>query len=97
MWQSPPPPRALSESTIPIHETNHSLASWQQHLTAVVAMGVLPCDHPRRGGQGGKATLSNTLRSAGSPAFDHAEDFVYFIAIIEAIIRIKLNKPLLFG
>ncbi|CAK6954278.1 hypothetical protein NQZ68_013317 [Scomber scombrus] len=44
--QSPP---ALSESTVQIHETNHSSASWKQHLTAVVTMGVLPCDHPQQG------------------------------------------------
>lgn len=42
-------PSALSESTVRIHETNHSSASWKQHLTAVVAMGVLPCDHPQQG------------------------------------------------
>lgn len=44
--ESPP---VLSESTVPIHGTNHSSASWKPHLTATVAMGVLPCEHPRRG------------------------------------------------
>ncbi|KAI9520911.1 hypothetical protein NQZ68_013317 [Dissostichus eleginoides] len=44
--ESPP---ALSESTVRIHETNHSSASRKQLLTVAVAMGVLPCDQPRRG------------------------------------------------
>lgn len=42
-------PAALSQSTVRIHETNHSSASWKQHLTAVVAMGILPGDHPQQG------------------------------------------------
>lgn len=52
------PPAALSGSSPWIHDTDHSSASWKQHLTVVVAMGGLPCDHPRRGTEGGKARLS---------------------------------------
>lgn len=66
-------PPALSESAVRIHETNHSSASWKQHLTVVVAMGVLPCDHPQRGTREvrpNSATLSGLL----GLSFDHARD-----------------------
>lgn len=59
-------PPVLSESTVRIHETNHSLASWKQRLTAVVAMGILPCDHSRRGTGEVRPSLSNPLWMAGS-------------------------------
>lgn len=72
VWQRLP--LRCQESTVRIHETNHSSASWKQHLTAMVAMGVLPCDHPQWGTREvrpSSATLSGLL----GLSFDHVKDF----------------------
>lgn len=62
--ESPPP--ALSESTVRIHETNHSSASWETASDSRGRHGCPPLWPSSTGDWGGKAKLSNTLRSAGS-------------------------------
>lgn len=75
--ESPP---ALSESTVRIHETNHSSASRKQLLTAAVAMGVLPCDQPRRGTGEVRPRLATLPRLPGlcfsKEALTHAKYFI---------------------
>lgn len=91
VWQSLPPrcQKAPSGSMKPIILRHHG----KQHLTAMVAMGVLPCDHPQRG-TGEVRPSSATLPGLLGLSFDHGKGFLCFIVKIQAITHTNHNEPL---